>query len=78
MGDQQKAKFIGHGTGLVINEIPVLGPRSKETLEAGMCIALEPKFVVRGTGAVGVEDTLLVTPNGMENLTPAPDDIITL
>lgn len=70
MGLAQKAKFVGHGTGLVINEQPVLGARSKETLQAGMCIALEPKFVVPGTGAVGVEDTFLVTPAGMENLTP--------
>lgn len=70
MGLAQKAKFVGHGTGLVINEQPVLGARSKETLEAGMCIALEPKFVIPGTGAVGVEDTFLVTPAGMENLTP--------
>jgi len=70
MGFAQKAKFVGHGTGLVINEQPVLGARSKETLEAGMCIALEPKFVLPGTGAVGVEDTFLVTPSGMENLTP--------
>jgi Xaa-Pro aminopeptidase len=44
----------------------------------GMTIALEPKFVIPGTGAVGVEDTLLVTANGMENLTPAPSEIITL
>ncbi|HOE61422.1 MAG TPA: Xaa-Pro peptidase family protein [Kiritimatiellia bacterium] len=70
MGLAQKAKFIGHGTGLVINEQPVLGARSKETLQEGMCIALEPKFVIPGTGAVGVEDTFLVTPAGMENLTP--------
>ncbi|MDX9866882.1 MAG: aminopeptidase P family protein [Lentisphaerae bacterium] len=70
MGLAQKAKFIGHGTGLVINEQPVLGARSKETLQAGMCIALEPKFVIPGTGAVGVEDTFLVTSGGMENLTP--------
>ena len=78
MGLSQKAKFIGHGTGLVINEQPVLGARSKETLEAGMCIALEPKFVVPGTGAVGVEDTFLVTPTGMENLTPCDPCIQTL
>lgn len=78
MGLAQKAKFVGHGTGLVINEQPVLGARSKEVLEAGMCIALEPKFVIPGTGAVGVEDTFLVTPSGMENLTPCDPAIIAL
>ena len=78
MGLAQKAKFIGHGTGLVINEQPVIGARSKEILEAGMCIALEPKFVIPGTGAVGVEDTFLVTPEGMRNLTPCAPGLVTL
>ena len=78
MGLAQKAKFVGHGTGLVINEQPVLGARSKEILEAGMCIALEPKFVIPGTGAVGVEDTFLVKPGGMENLTPCDPAILEL
>ena len=78
MGLKQKAKFIGHGTGLVINEQPVLGARSKDVLEAGMCIALEPKFVIPGTGAVGVEDTFVVTPSGMENLTVCDPSLVTL
>lgn len=78
MGGAQKAKFVGHGVGLVINELPVLGARSKDVLEAGMCVALEPKFVIPGTGAVGVEDTFLVTPGGMENLTPGDAEIVTL
>ena len=78
MGGAQKAKFVGHGTGIVINELPVLGARSKDILEEGMTVALEPKFVIPGTGAVGVEDTLVVTPNGMENLTPCAPEITTL
>jgi len=78
MGGAQKAKFVGHGVGLVINELPVLGARSKDVLEAGMCVALEPKFVIPGTGAVGVEDTFLVTDAGMESLTPCEQEIVTL
>jgi Xaa-Pro aminopeptidase len=78
MGGAQKAKFIGHGVGLVINEPPVLGARSKDVLEAGMCVALEPKFVIPGTGAVGVEDTFVVTPSGMECLTPCDSALVSL
>ncbi len=78
MGLSQKAKFVGHGTGIVINEQPVLGARSTDTLAAGMCIALEPKFVIPGSGAVGVEDTFLVTPQGMQTLTPCDAAIIEL
>lgn len=70
MGGVQKAKFIGHGLGLYINEWPVIGARSPSVLEAGNVIALEPKFVLPGTGAVGVEDTFLVTADGLELLTP--------
>jgi Xaa-Pro aminopeptidase len=78
MGGEQKAKFIGHGTGVFLNESPVLGARSKDVLEAGMCIALEPKFVIPGTGAVGVEDTFVVTPSGMENLTACDPSLQTV
>ena len=78
MGSAQKARFIGHGTGLVINEQPVLGVRSQDIVEADMCIALEPKFVIPGTGAVGIEDTLLVTPSGMEVLTSCDRGLVTL
>ena len=46
MGVGQKAKFIGHGIGLEINEAPVLAPRMKQELEPGMVFALEPKIVL--------------------------------
>ena len=78
MGIKQQAKFVGHGTGLVINEQPVLGARSKNVLQAGMCIALEPKFVIPGVGAVGAEDTYLVTETGWSCLTPLSREIIEL
>ncbi len=60
MGTIQQARFIGHGVGLEINEPPVLSPRSRDLLEAGMAIALEPKFVLPGIGAVGIENTYIV------------------
>ncbi len=50
---------MGHGVGLEINEPPVLPPRSKEVLESGMAFALEPKFVLPGIGAVGIENTYI-------------------
>lgn len=55
MGIGQKAGFIGHGIGLEINEAPVLAPRIKTELEAGMVFALEPKIVLPEIGAVGIE-----------------------
>jgi Xaa-Pro dipeptidase len=78
MGTTQQAKFVGHGVGLVINELPVLANRSKEVLMSNMTLAIEPKFVIEGIGAVGVEDTYLVQKNGGERLTMLDFDLIDL
>ena len=78
MGHAQKAGFIGHGVGIEINEMPVLAPRSKDILCAGNAIAVEPKFVIPGVGAVGIENTYIVTESGMERITCAPEELISL
>ena len=78
MGTELQAQFVGHGLGLQINELPVLMGRSKDCLQPGMAIAFEPKFVLPHIGAVGIENTYLVTETGVENLTPAPEAIIDL
>lgn len=78
MGTKQQAKFVGHGIGLQINELPVLTPRSKELLEVNMVFALEPKFVIPGVGAVGIENSFLVTETGIEKLTLFEEEIIPL
>lgn len=78
MGTKQQAKFIGHGVGLEINEPPVFTPRSKELLEPNIIFALEPKFVIPEVGAVGIENTYLVTGDGIEKLTVLEEDMIEL
>ena len=78
MGTCQQARFVGHGVGMQINEWPVLAPRSKEILQPGMTFALEPKFVIPSVGAVGVENTFLVTESGLKKLTSFPEEIIPL
>lgn len=78
MGTRQQAKFVGHGIGIQINELPVLTPRSKELLEPNMVFALEPKYVIPGVGAVGIENSFLVTETGLEKITQFKEDIIQL
>ncbi|MDR1403592.1 MAG: Xaa-Pro peptidase family protein [Tannerellaceae bacterium] len=78
MGTEQQAKFVGHGVGIQINELPVLAPRSKERLAPNMVFALEPKFVIPGVGAVGIENSFRVTESGLEKLTLAEENIIQL
>ena len=78
MGTVQQAKFVGHGVGIEINELPVLMERSKDLLCPGMVFAYEPKFVLPGIGAVGIENTYLVTEAGLEKLTVFEEGIIPL
>ena len=76
MGHRQHAGFIGHGVGIEINELPVIAPRSKDILQKGNVIAIEPKFVIPNVGAVGIENTYHVTDDGLECLTNSPEQII--
>lgn len=78
MGYKQKAAFVGHGLGIQINELPVLTAKSRDIIKENMVIAFEPKFVLPNIGAVGIENTYLVTKNGIENLTVFNENIINL
>jgi len=69
-------KFIGHGIGIEVDEIPFVAKGASTVLEPGMVFALEPKFVFPGEGAVGLENTYLVTANGFETLTPLDEGVL--
>ena len=71
-----QCRFIGHGIGLELNEFPFLALGQSYPLEAGMTFAVEPKIVFPGEGSVGLENTILVTPDGCEFLTPLTQEIL--
>lgn len=75
MGSKHQASFLGHGVGIELNEAPVIMERNHALLQENMTIALEPKFVIEGVGAVGVENTYVVKPEGLVNLTPFREEI---
>lgn len=78
MGHNQQVAFIGHGVGIELNEAPAITAKNNTPLEVDMTLAIEPKFVVPGVGAVGVENTYVVTPKGLRNLTPFPEELTDL
>jgi Xaa-Pro dipeptidase len=73
-----QVKFLGHGIGLEIDELPVLAKGFKLPLEAGMVIAIEPKFTFPGRGVVGIENSYLITTEGFAKLTCSREDILSI
>jgi len=72
---ERKIRFTGHGIGLELDEFPFLAKGQKMALEKGMIIALEPKAIIPGKGVVGIENTHVVTEQGLESLTKISDRI---
>ncbi len=72
---ERKVRFTGHGVGLELDEFPFLAKGQKMVLENGMVIALEPKAILPGVGVVGIENTHVVTGQGLETLAKMPDAI---
>ena len=75
IGDN-RLRYIGHGVGLELDELPVLTSKSKVCLEPGMVLAIEPKIFFPDRGGVGIENMYLITESGFEKLTPYREDII--
>jgi Xaa-Pro dipeptidase len=65
----RRASFLGHGTGLQVDEFPVISKGSDDPLLEGMVIALEPKKGIKDIGMVGIENTFVVTPRGGRSIT---------
>jgi Xaa-Pro aminopeptidase len=65
----------GHGLGLEIHEPPRLGKRDKGRLKTGMAITIEPGVYLEGFGGIRIEDTVVVTENGCEILTPTSKEL---
>jgi len=76
MGYPDPVPFVGHGVGLELDELPIIGRGSDTLLTEGMVIALEPKFVFPGQGVVGIENTFVVGPDGLKKLNAFPDAIM--
>ena len=77
VGDR-RIRFVGHGIGLELDEYPFLAKGQELELEKGMTIALEPKLIFPGKGVVGIENTHVVTDEGLKQLTHFKEMIVIL
>lgn len=70
---EQYLHGTGHGLGLEIHEDPRLSQFAEDsTLEPGMVITVEPGLYIAGWGGVRIEDTAVVTDDGIRVLTRSP------
>ena len=66
---------LGHGVGLEIHEAPTLSVRSKDTLQAGSVVTVEPGVYIPGKLGIRIEDLVVVTEHGNRILTSIPKQL---
>ena len=67
---------LGHSVGLDIHEEPRFSRNVKEQIPAGTVISVEPGLYVPGIGGVRIEDLIVLTPQGYDNLAQSPKELI--
>ncbi len=73
----RKEGFIhgtGHGLGLALHEYPSIS-ETPVTLKAGNTVTVEPGLYYRKMGGIRLEDVVVVTKDGCENLTRFPKSL---
>jgi Xaa-Pro aminopeptidase len=71
---------LGHGVGLMIHERPRLSPLADKSdiLQTGMTVTVEPGIYLEDEFGIRIEDTVLVTNNGVDVFTKPEKEIIIL
>ena len=67
---------LGHAVGLEIHEEPRLARTSKDTVETGNVLTVEPGIYLSGLGGMRIEDLVVVGADGVEILTPVTKSLV--
>ncbi|MBR6229273.1 MAG: aminopeptidase P family protein [Eubacterium sp.] len=67
---------LGHSVGLKIHEKPGFSSKEKTVIRPGMVVSVEPGVYVEGLGGVRIEDLIVVTEDGIENLSRSVKSLI--
>lgn len=69
---------LGHSLGIEIHENPRFSVGEEEEIKEGMVITVEPGIYLPGFGGVRIEDVIVVTKDGVKNLTNSPKQLIVI
>lgn len=69
---------LGHSVGIDIHEMPACNLRCETQMEKGMIMTVEPGIYIENQFGVRIEDMIVVTDNGCEDLTRSTRDLIIL
>ena len=69
---------LGHGVGMEIHEKPNASPNYMLPLPEGAVVTVEPGIYIAGKFGVRIEDFVILTENGCENLTKSAKNLISL
>ena len=67
-----------NGIGLFVHEVPFIRPNTTDIYQSGVVTTIEPGLYIPGWGGVRIEDQVLITENGNENMISIPHDMIEL
>jgi Xaa-Pro aminopeptidase len=67
---------LGHGLGLEVHELPRISSKSKDIINQGSVITIEPGIYVPQLGGVRIEDDVVVRENGNEILSRITKELV--
>lgn len=70
------AHTLGHGVGTEVHEAPTISYKNETILEEDMVFTIEPGIYLEGEFGVRIEDTGVLTPNGVESLSNSERNIV--